>query len=127
LAGFFGIWLFYVQHQFENNYWERNEKWDYVASALLGASFYRLPKVLDWFSGSIGYHHIHHLSPRIPNYNLAPAHNNTPEITEFVRVIPFTKGIRSIHLKVWNEPAHKMDGFPPGHERHSYVRTQSKQ
>jgi hypothetical protein len=81
LAGFFGIWLFYVQHQFENNYWERNEKWNYVASALLGASFYKLPKVLDWFSGSIGYHHIHHLSPRIPNYNLAPAHENTPEIT----------------------------------------------
>ncbi|HSV85687.1 MAG TPA: fatty acid desaturase, partial [Levilinea sp.] len=114
IAGFFGIWLFYVQHQFENNYWERNEKWNYIASALLGASFYRLPKVLDWFSGSIGYHHIHHLSPRIPNYNLAPAHENTPEISEFVRVIPFSKGIRSIHLKVWNEGEHKMDGFPKG-------------
>jgi acyl-lipid omega-6 desaturase (Delta-12 desaturase) len=127
LAGFFGIWMFYIQHQFENNYWERNEKWNYVASALLGASFYKLPKVLDWFTGSIGYHHIHHLSPRIPNYNLAPAHDNTPEIAEFVRVIPFSKGIRSIHLKVWNEPEHQMDGFPKGHERHSYVRTQSKQ
>jgi acyl-lipid omega-6 desaturase (Delta-12 desaturase) len=126
IAGFFGIWLFYVQHQFENNYWERSDRWNYVASALLGASFYKLPKVLDWFSGSIGYHHIHHLSPRIPNYNLAPAHDNNPQISEIVHVIPLSTSIRSIHLKLWNEDEHKMDGFPKDKERHRFVNSQVK-
>lgn len=127
IAGFIGIWLFYVQHQFENNYWQRDEKWNYVASALLGASFYKLPKVLDWFSGSIGYHHIHHLSPRIPNYNLAPAHHNTPQIAEFVRVINFGKGLGSIGLKVWNEGERRMDGFPKGHPRPGDVQIPAEQ
>jgi len=67
VAGSAGIWLFYVQHQFEGVYWERGEHWDYTTAALKGSSFYKLPKVLQWFSGNIGFHHIHHLSPRIPN------------------------------------------------------------
>ena len=62
-----GIWLFYVQHQFDGVYWERHPEWDYVDAALKGSSFYKLPRVLQWFSGNIGFHHIHHLSPRIPN------------------------------------------------------------
>jgi len=76
VAGSAGIWLFYVQHQFENAYWERNEDWEYTAAALKGSSFYKLPKVLQWFSGNIGFHHIHHLSPRIPNYNLERCHKS---------------------------------------------------
>ncbi len=69
-AGIAGVWLFYVQHQFEGVYWERSQEWDYATAALQGSSFYKLPKVLQWFSGNIGFHHIHHLSPRIPNYHL---------------------------------------------------------
>ena len=65
-----GVWMFYVQHQFEGVYWERHENWDYVAAALDGSSFYKLPKVFQWLTGNIGFHHVHHLSPRIPNYFL---------------------------------------------------------
>ena len=70
VAGTIGLWLFYVQHQFEGVYWERGDNWDYTRAALQGSSYYKLPKVLQWLSGNIGFHHIHHLSPRIPNYNL---------------------------------------------------------
>ena len=108
MAGAFGIWLFYVQHQFEETYWERDEEWNYVASALLGASFYRLPKVLQWFSGNIGYHHIHHLSPRIPNYQLDNAHDNSPLIQKFARRIDLFEGLRTLRLRVWNEPIRRM-------------------
>jgi omega-6 fatty acid desaturase (delta-12 desaturase) len=69
-AGTAGVWLFYVQHQFEGVYWQRHEKWDYLTAELQGSSFYKLPKILQWFTGNIGFHHIHHLNPRIPNYNL---------------------------------------------------------
>src|SRR5882672_7800012 len=78
VAGSAGFWLFYVQHQFEGVYWERGEEWDYAAAALQGSSFYKLPRVLQWFSGNIGFHHIHHLSPRIPNYNLEKCHQANP-------------------------------------------------
>ena len=73
-AGMMGIWLFYVQHQFDAVYWEKSKKWDFVKAAIEGSSYYKLPKVLQWFSGNIGYHHIHHLNPRIPNYNLPRCH-----------------------------------------------------
>ena len=112
LAGSAGIFLFYIQHQFEESYWERNEKWNYVASALLGASYYRLPRMLQWFTGSIGFHHVHHLSPRIPNYNLEKCHESIPEIKRWTRVIPFVDGIRTVRYKVWNESQRKMVGFP---------------
>lgn len=112
IAGAFGIWLFYVQHQFEETYWERDPEWNYVASALLGASFYRLPGILQWFSGNIGYHHIHHLSPRIPNYNLDKAHNNSVLIQKWARSIDIRESLQSIKLRVWNEPLHKLVKFP---------------
>src|ERR1043165_2712856 len=78
VAGGAGVWLFYVQHQFEGVYWERGEDWDYTRAALEGSSFYKLPKILQWFSGNIGFHHIHHLSARIPNYNLERCHQADP-------------------------------------------------
>jgi omega-6 fatty acid desaturase (delta-12 desaturase) len=74
IAHFFGIWLFYVQHQFDDVSWERGQKWDYKTAAILGSSFLKLPAVLQWFTGSIGFHHVHHLSSKIPNYNLARCH-----------------------------------------------------
>src|ERR1700737_5365254 len=68
LAGALGLWLFYVPHQFEGAFWARSEDWNYTAAALQGSSFYKLPRILQWFTGNIGFHHIHHLNPRIPNY-----------------------------------------------------------
>ncbi len=82
VAGSAGVWLFYVQHQFENTYWERHEEWSYVRHALEGSSFYKLPHILQWFSGNIGFHHLHHLSPRIPNYNLQNCHESHPMFQE---------------------------------------------
>ena len=78
LAGGAGVWLFYVQHQFADAYWTSHEDWDYTEAALQGSSFYKLPAVLRWFSGNIGFHHIHHLSPQIPNYHLQRCHNAEP-------------------------------------------------
>lgn len=112
IAGALGIWMFYVQHQFEEMYWERDPNWNYVASALLGASFYKLPAVLNWFTGSIGYHHIHHLSPRIPNYNLQHAHENSPLIQHWVNQINFGQSLRTVRLKIWDESLRRMSGFP---------------
>ena len=87
VAGAVGLWLFYVQHQFEGVYWERGDNWDYTAAALRGSSYYKLPKVLQWLSGNIGFHHIHHLSPRIPNYNLQRCHESD---RLFQQVTPIT-------------------------------------
>ena len=112
IAGAVGIWLFYIQHQFEEDYWERDPEWNYVASALLGASFYKLPGVLQWFSGNIGYHHVHHLSPRVPNYFLDQAHNNSELLQKWARRINFGEGYRSVRLKVWDDIMRRMHGFP---------------
>jgi acyl-lipid omega-6 desaturase (Delta-12 desaturase) len=112
MGGGIGIWLFYVQHQFEETYWERDPDWNYVASALLGASFYKLPSVFQWFSGNIGYHHIHHLSPRIPNYLLEKAHNNSPLIQRWARKIEWGAGWKTTRLKAWHELEKKMADFP---------------
>jgi len=112
IAGAIGIWMFYVQHQFEETYWERNDEWNYVASALLGASFYKLPAMMQWFTGNIGFHHIHHLSPRIPNYNLAKAHYASPLIQKWARQINFGEGWRTTRMKVWDEAVRRMTGFP---------------
>lgn len=117
VAGAVGIWLFYIQHQYEEAYWERDEEWNYVASALLGASFYKLPGIMQWFSGNIGYHHIHHLSPRIPNYNLDQAHENSPLIQKWARRIEVSDSWSAVRLKVWNEPIKRMRGFPQRFKR----------
>lgn len=106
-----GVWLFYLQHQFEDVYWERNEKWDRVKAALEGSSFYKLPKVLQWFSGNIGFHHIHHLSPRIPNYYLEKCYKENPEFRE-IKPITLLAGFKSFSLRLYDEAAHKMVGYP---------------
>lgn len=105
-----GVWLFYVQHQFETTYWERHEKWDYVSAALHGSSFYKLPKVLQWFSGNIGFHHIHHLSPRIPNYNLEKCHAEEPFFQE-VEQITFLSSLKSFTFRLWDEHRRKLVGY----------------
>ena len=80
VAGSLGIWLFYIQHTFEDSYFEEESEWDYVKAAIDGSSYYKLPRVLQWATGNIGYHHVHHLSPRVPNYNLEEAHVSTPPL-----------------------------------------------
>lgn len=110
VAGSTGVWLFYVQHQFEGTYWERRDEWDYATAALHGSSFYKLPKVLQWFSGNIGFHHIHHLSPRIPNYNLEKCHNADPLFQQIKPVTLFTS-FKSLTFRLWDEQRRKLVGF----------------
>lgn len=114
VAGGAGVWMFYVQHQFEGVYWERGEDWDYTEAALKGSSFYKLPKVLQWFSGNIGFHHIHHLSSRIPNYNLERCHRSHAMFQE-VKPITLVSSLKSFTFRLWDENRRKLVGF--GHLR----------
>jgi len=110
VAGSAGVWLFYVQHQFEGVYWERRDDWDYAAAALQGSSFYKLPRVLQWFSGNIGFHHIHHLSPRIPNYNLEKCHNADP-LFQQVKPVTLFSSFKSFTFRLWDEQRRKLVGY----------------
>jgi omega-6 fatty acid desaturase (delta-12 desaturase) len=110
IGGTAGVWLFYVQHQFEGVYWERREEWDYTTAALQGSSFYKLPKVLQWFSGNIGFHHIHHLSPRIPNYNLEKCHNAEP-LFQTVPPVTLFSSFKSFTFRLWDEQRHRLVGY----------------
>jgi omega-6 fatty acid desaturase (delta-12 desaturase) len=105
-----GVWLFYVQHQFEGVYWERAGEWDYCAAALRGSSFYKLPRVLQWFSGNIGFHHIHHLSPRIPNYHLEDCHQAEP-LFQTVKPVTLLSSLKSLTFRLWDEQGRKLVGF----------------
>lgn len=110
IAGSAGIWLFYVQHQFEGAYWERSEDWDYSTAALKGSSFYKLPKVLQWFSGNIGFHHIHHLSPRIPNYHLEKCHKAEP-LFQTVKPVTLFSSLKSFTFRLWDEQHQRLVGY----------------
>ena len=110
VGGAAGVWMFYVQHQFEDTYWERKEDWDFTAAALQGSSFYKLPAILQWFSGNIGFHHIHHLSSRIPNYSLERCHKSHP-IFQNVKPITLRTSLRSLHFRLWDEENRKLVGF----------------
>ena len=109
-AGVAGVWLFYVQHQFEGVYWERGKEWDYATAALQGSSFYKLPKVLQWFSGNIGFHHIHHLSPRIPNYHLEQCHRAEP-LFQTVRPVTLLSSLKSLTFRLWDEQRRRLVSF----------------
>jgi acyl-lipid omega-6 desaturase (Delta-12 desaturase) len=113
-AGALGVWLFYVQHQFQGAYWARSAEWDYAAAALQGSSFYKLPKTLQWFTGNIGFHHIHHLSPRIPNYHLQQCHDADPFFTT-IKPVTLLSSRRSLALRLWDEQRKMFVGF--GHLR----------
>ena len=105
-----GVWLFFVQHHFEGVYWARQEHWNFVAAALQGSSFYKLPRILQWFTGNIGFHHIHHLSPRIPNYNLERCHNENPTFQQ-VKPLTLLSSLRCSKLHLWDENQQKLVGF----------------
>jgi omega-6 fatty acid desaturase (delta-12 desaturase) len=105
-----GVYLFYVQHQFEDTYWRWHEEWEYEHAALQGSSFFKLPKILQWFSGNIGFHHVHHLSPKIPNYNLERAHYEN-EIFQNVETITISTSIKTIFLDLWDEKTKRLISF----------------
>jgi acyl-lipid omega-6 desaturase (Delta-12 desaturase) len=117
VAGGAGVWMFYVQHQFEDVYWERGEDWSYVAAALKGSSFYKLPRILQWFSGNIGFHHIHHLSPRIPNYNLEKCHQADP-LFQQVKPITLFSSFKTATYRLWDEKSKKLVGYRHLRELH---------
>lgn len=102
IAGSLGIWLFYVQHQFEDSYFEEESKWSFVKAAIDGSSYYKLPAVLQWVTGNIGYHHVHHLSPNVPNYRLAEAHDNTPPLHQ-ATTITLKSSLKSINFRLFDE------------------------
>jgi omega-6 fatty acid desaturase (delta-12 desaturase) len=110
VAGSAGLWLFYVQHQFEGAYWERGERWNYTVAALKGSSFFKLPRILQWFSGNIGFHHIHHLGPRIPNYNLERCHRAEP-IFRGIEPLTLADSLRTLSLRLWDESSKRLVGF----------------
>ncbi|MEI6437295.1 MAG: fatty acid desaturase [Candidatus Omnitrophota bacterium] len=110
LASIAGVWMFYVQHQFEGAYWQRRDDWDYVTAALKGSSFYKLPKVLQWFTGNIGFHHIHHLSPRIPNYLLEKCYRENP-LFQQIHPVTLWSSFHSLAFRLWDEEHCRLVGF----------------
>jgi len=108
-ATVFGVWLFYVQHQFEDVEWERSQNRDFKTIAMNGSSYLKLPPVLQWFSGNIGFHHIHHLSPKIPNYNLQKCFRETPLFQK--NGISILEGIKTMKYRLWDEASKKLLSF----------------
>ncbi len=121
VAGSVGVWMFYVQHQFEDVYWERGENWDYAAAALRGSSFYKLPAILQWFSGNIGFHHIHHLSARIPNYNLQKCHEADP-LFQQVKPVTLWSSFKTMNLRLWDEGSRKLVSYRQARELRKQAR-----
>ena len=109
VSGAFGVWLFYVQHQFEDTYWENHPEWDFHRAGAEGSSFFDLPPVLHWFTGNIGYHHVHHLSSRIPNYSLRRCMDENPELQHVTR-LTLGQSLKCARLKLWDEEAHRLVG-----------------
>lgn len=110
LSGIFGFWLFYVQHQFDPSYWTRTETWDYKKVALEGSSYYKLPRILQYFTGNIGFHHIHHLSPLIPNYYLSRCHRENSLFNQ-IKPLKLWHSFRSVTFRLWNEKNREMISF----------------
>ncbi len=110
VAGSFAAWLNHVQHQFEDAYWHRAGEWDFFEAGLRGASWLDLPGPLRWLTASIGLHHVHHLSTRIPNYRLQRCHDENPELWSVHR-ITLREGFRALHLALWDERSGRLISF----------------
>ncbi len=110
LAGVAGSWLFYVQHQYEDAYWAERKDWSYNAAALLGSSHYDLPRILQWFTGNIGLHHIHHLCSLIPNYRLQECYDASPELQALPK-LSIRDSLKSPGMTLWDEQSGRMVGF----------------
>ena len=110
MAGTAGVWLFYVQHQYEGVYWARHRDWDPMRASLEGSSYYKLPKVLQWITGNIGLHHIHHFRPRIPNYNLQACYDGEP-VFQAVEPLTIRRSLKSLGMNLWDEDAQRLVSF----------------
>jgi omega-6 fatty acid desaturase (delta-12 desaturase) len=110
IAGSLGVWLFYVQHQFEGVYWARHESWDMMRAAMEGSSYYKLPKVLQWITGNIGFHHVHHVLPRIPNYHLPASYEAVPYL-QTVEPVTLRESLKSLRMRLYDEERKQMVGF----------------
>ncbi|MFS0728160.1 fatty acid desaturase [Paenibacillus sp. 1P07SE] len=110
LSSALGIWMFYVQHQFEDTYFENENEWDFVKAAVDGSSYYKLPRLLQWVTGNIGFHHVHHLSPRVPNYYLEQAHEQTPDFRK-VTTITLKSSLQALRFRLWDEKNKRFVGF----------------
>jgi omega-6 fatty acid desaturase (delta-12 desaturase) len=110
IGGAVGIWLFYVQHQYQGVYWARDDEWDATKAALEGSSYYKLPKPLRWLTGNIGLHHIHHLRPRIPNYNLQPCFDQVPAM-QAIQPLGIGRSLRSLRMNLWDERQQMLVSF----------------
>ena len=110
IAGSIGVWMFYVQHQFEEVYWEESNEWNSVEAALKGSTFYRLPSILEWFSGYIGYHHIHHLNSRIPNYYLKECYYSIDEL-QHVKIVHLKESLRLAFLQIYDQKRRRLISF----------------
>lgn len=109
-AGALGTWLFYIQHQFDGVYWARHEEWDQMRAALEGCSYYRLPRFLQWCTGNIGFHHIHHIRPGIPNYKLQQCFNDIPAL-QAVRPLTIRRSLKSLRLNLYDEKKKALVSF----------------
>jgi acyl-lipid omega-6 desaturase (Delta-12 desaturase) len=105
-----GLWLFYVQHQYDDVYWDHTQTWGYETAAIEGSSFLKLPVVLQWFTGNIGFHHVHHLSSRIPNYNLARCHYEN-DMFRSIKPMTLFGSFKTLRLRLWDETSHRMISF----------------
>jgi len=110
ISGSIGIWMFYIQHQFEDSYFENEEEWSYVRAAVEGSSYYKLPILLQWITGNIGFHHVHHLSPKVPNYNLEKAHNASLPLQK-ATTITIRHSLKSLSFRLWDEHNKVFIGF----------------
>jgi acyl-lipid omega-6 desaturase (Delta-12 desaturase) len=110
IAAMAGVWLFYVQHQFDGAYWEPHEEWDYATAAVVGSSYFKLPRVLRWFTGNIGLHHVHHLGPRIPNYRLQRCHDDNA-LFHRATVVTLTQSLSALRLSLWDEEQRRLVRF----------------
>ena len=110
ISGMLGVWLFYVQHQFEDTYWEHHETWDFFDAGIQGSSHYALPKPLQWFTANIGLHHIHHVSSKIPNYKLQECFDENPEFRR-VTSLHLLESLKCLFLTLWDEEQSKLVGF----------------
>jgi len=110
LASSLGVWLFYIQHQFRETYWEHEPQWDYLAAGMRGSSYYALPRVLQWLTGNIGLHHIHHLNSRIPNYRLQQCLDENPVLQRVTR-LTLRHSLACVFLKLWDEERGTLVGY----------------
>lgn len=111
IAAWIGGWLFYVQHQFEDTYWAIDKDWDFYEASLHGSSYLILPRILQWFTGNIGLHHIHHLNSRIPNYRLQSCLDNAPELAKIARGVTLRDSLKGFRLALWEEKERKLISF----------------